>query len=245
MEWGTGKIITLLCRGAYQHTSHSSLLSYLGWEPLSERRRQHKLCLFYKIIHHIYPNYLHNLLQYNTQSSYNLRNQHSIVPRHNRLTSSSRSFFPSCTREWNRLSSTTQNAISIYTFKSLIRARPSTNTKFNCLCSGNQGRWLSRLRMNLSALNHHRFRYNFIPSSLCPCCGTHSETTIHYIFHCPTHRIAQTRLLFRFESELEVPVDNTDIHRQTILFGKHISPTNYGNLLDIVFQCISSTGMFA
>ena len=113
------------------------------------------------------------------------------------------------------------------------------------LCTGIQGRWLSRLRMNLSALNYHRFKYNFIPSSLCPCCGIHSETTLHFLFYCPTHRLARTRLSFRLESELELTVDNTDILLETILFGKHISPTNYSKLLDIVFQYMSSTGRFA
>ena len=235
----------VICSGAYRHTRHKNLLLELGWEPLAERRRYHKLCLFYKIVHRIYPPYLHNLLQYNTQNTYNLRNPTTLIPRHTRLKSSFHSFFPSCTREWNNLPTSTQQAISTNTFKSLIRAKPPTNKKYNTLCTGIHGRWLSRLRMNLSALNHHRFTYNFIPSSLCPCCSTHSETTKHYFFHCPTHRLARTRLSFRLELELEMTVDNEDKLLETILFGKFINPNNYSKLLDIVFQYISSTGRFA
>ena len=214
----------IICSGAYRHTSHTALLYELGWEPLQDRRKLHKLCLFYKIVHKIYPKYLHDLLHYNIQPNYNLRHHPSLIPRHSRLTSSSNSFFPSCTREWNKLPTSTQNSISINTFKSLIRAKPLTNTKYNRLCSGNQGRWLARLRMNLSALNHHRFSYNFINSSLCPCCSTHSETTKHFIFHCPTHRLTRNGLIFRLETELELPIDNYDMLLETILFGKTYKP---------------------
>ena len=40
----------IVCSGVYSYTSHNQLLFELGWEPLSECRRLHKLCLFYKII---------------------------------------------------------------------------------------------------------------------------------------------------------------------------------------------------
>ena len=235
----------IMCCGAYRHTSHSSLLHELGWELLSERRKFHKLILFYKIFHKIYPNYLHNLLQFSNPTPYNLRNPTTLVPRHTRLTASFKSFFPSTTREWDSLPISTQNSISITTFKALIKPKPPTNISYNRLCSGTQGRWISRLRMDLSALNHHRFKYNFIPSSLCLCCGTHSETTSHYFFYCPTHRIARNQLSFRLESELDLTINNRDTLLETILFGKHISPQNYSILLDIVFQYLTATGRFA
>ena len=167
----------IICSGAYRHTSHTALLFELGWESLSDRRKGHKLTLFYKIYHKIYPNYLYKHLQFTNPTPYNLRNPTTLVPRHTRLTCSAKSFFPSVTREWNSLPLNIQNSISITTFKSHIKTPNFTNLTYNRLCIGKQGHWLSRLRMNLSALNHHRFKYNFIPSSLCQCCGTHSETT--------------------------------------------------------------------
>ena len=234
----------IICSGAYRHTSHTVLLSELGWEPLSERRSMHKLCVFYKIYHRIYPDYLYSHLRLSNQNTYNLRNQPTLKPRHARLTSSFNSFFPSCTRDWNKLPTATQHAISINTFKSLIRSRPTSNISYNHLCSGTQGRWLARLRMELSALNSHRYRYHFIQNPICPTCGTHSETNYHYFFTCPTHRLARNILLTQLETELEVNVGNLDTVLETILFGKNISPRKYKNLLDIAYQYLSSTGRF-
>ena len=87
----------IICSGAYRHTKHTILLSDLGWELLSERRKQHKLILFYKIYHRIYPDYLYKHLNFTTPTNYNLRNTQILTPRHTKLTSSFNSFFPSCT----------------------------------------------------------------------------------------------------------------------------------------------------
>ena len=161
------------------------------------------------------------------------------------LSSFFQSFFPISTHEWNRFSPSVQNSISINTFRSRFRTPRVPNTSYNRLNNGNQGRWLARLRMELSALNSHRYKYHFIPSPICHCCGTHSETNHHFFFKCPTHQLARTRLSFRLELELELTVDNEDKLLETILFGKFINPNNYSKLLDIVFQYISSTGRFA
>ena len=67
MPLSTGRLLeniqrqaAIICSGAYRHTSYEKLLSELGWESLSTRRQNHKLIIFYKIFHHIYPNYLYN-----------------------------------------------------------------------------------------------------------------------------------------------------------------------------------------
>ena len=100
------------------------------------------------------------------------------------------------------------------------------------------------MRMELSALNSHRYRYNFISSPICPCCGTHSETNFHYFFKCPTHQIARNRLSFRLESELDIAMENLDTVLDTILLGKNISPQKFKTLPDIVNEYTTSTGRF-
>ena len=172
----------IIVSGAYRHTSHNLLLYELGWNDLASRRTHHKLCIFYKIYHHIYPQYLYSHLNFPNQTNYNLRTQRTLEPRHTRLTSSMNSFFPSTTHEWNSLATHIQNSISFNTFKSLIKPKITTNTRYNRSCNGKQGRWLSRLRMGLSALNHHRYNYNFISSPTCQLCRSHPETTFHYFF---------------------------------------------------------------
>ena len=48
------------------------------WTKLSKRRKYHRLILFYKILHGLAPQHLHNtLLNYtNLNSTYNLRNNY-------------------------------------------------------------------------------------------------------------------------------------------------------------------------
>ena len=112
---------TIICSGAYRHTKYESLQNELGWESLSSHRRQHKLILFFKILNRIYSLYLHNFIKFNYIGPYNLRHTSEIVPRFTRLSFTSRSFFPSTTRDWNRLANSVQNSLSVVTFKSLIR----------------------------------------------------------------------------------------------------------------------------
>ena len=113
----------IICCGAYRHTSYSNLLTELGWEPLHKRRFTHKLILFYKIIHNIYPKYLYNLLNFRQLSNYNLRQTSTLQPRFTRFMITHNSFFPSTTIEWLKLPTSTQNALSVASFKSLLRPR--------------------------------------------------------------------------------------------------------------------------
>ena len=111
----------IICSGAYRHTKYESLLNELGWESLSSRRRQHKLVLFYKILKKIYPSYLYNFIHFKHIGQYNLRRPQEIVPRFTRLSLTTRSYFPSTTRDWNKLPTSVQNSLSIVTFKSLLK----------------------------------------------------------------------------------------------------------------------------
>ena len=115
----------------------------------------------------------------------------------------------------------------------------------NHLATGNQSGWLSRLRINLGAINHHRFKYNFITSSLCQCCETHFETTKHFFFHFPVCHIARNNPSFQLESELQLTIVISDTMLETLLFGKLICPQNYSNLLYIVIKYLSASSRFA
>jgi hypothetical protein len=48
----------LVCTGAYKHTRNINLMEELGWDSLSVRRKNQKLCLMYKIQNDIAPSYL-------------------------------------------------------------------------------------------------------------------------------------------------------------------------------------------
>ena len=232
----------IACTGAYRHTKHKTLLSEVGWETLSSRRRQHKLCLFFKIFKHIYPGYLFRFLVFSANSGYNLRNNHVLIPRFSRLTISFHSFFPSTTREWNKLSHQIQNSISANSFKS--RLRENTINPFYKLCTGKQGVWLSRLRMELSPLNAHRAKYCFIPNSICPACNTAPEMVQHYFLSCPTFNYARISLLSSLENDLGLDTQNHQKLLDTIFHGKHIAPYLHTVLLHHVCTYMSCTNRF-
>ena len=64
---------------------------------------------------------------------------------------------------WSYLPTNTQNAISINFFKVKVRG-PNDFNQYHRFSTGKPSIWLIRLRLVLSALNFHRFTYNFIDS---------------------------------------------------------------------------------
>ena len=66
--------------GRSKLVSLSNLRQECGWESLSERRRKHKLILFFKMVKGFVPPYLSSLVpQLNSNiSNYNLRNANNI-----------------------------------------------------------------------------------------------------------------------------------------------------------------------
>ena len=105
------------------------------------------------------------------------------------------------------------------------------------------GIWLTRLRLGLSALNSHLFKYNFIESPKCPSCHNPNESTLHYLFECPTHDIARNNLYQRLGDELEIDTQNRDALYNTILEGETIQTRNLNSLLSIVIEyLINSKG---
>ena len=229
----------LICTGAYRHTESQALLQELGWAPLHKRRFAHKMVHFFKIINHIYPNYLYNLLTPTANTTYNLRNVHLFTPRHCNLQSSINSFFPSATREWNLLPPEISNLTSIQLLKFKI-LQPIKPNPFYKTCTGRQGIWLTRLRLGLSPLNYHRYSYNFIADSKCPSCGHHKEDTVHYFLNCPTYNLARQTLLGRLLDELNLDTQNTITLVDIILHGK-VDKSDHKLLLNIVADYMATT----
>ena len=87
---------SLLCTGAFRITSNEKVLKELGWSKLANRRTNHRLVLFYKILNNLAPQYLKrlcNLTSHNTNNYLLRRNNSFLVPTIHRE-SFSKSFFP-------------------------------------------------------------------------------------------------------------------------------------------------------
>ena len=103
------------------------------------------------------------------------------------------SFFPSALSDWFQLDTAIRNSASIAIFKSRLLSfiRPMQSDVFNIFESIGL-KFLTRLHLNFSHLNEHRFRHNF-QGYLNPfSCSLQTEDTIHYLLHC--HHFSQHRI---------------------------------------------------
>ena len=83
-----------------------------GWETLGQRRRKHKLILFYKMMYGVAPNYLNNLIPptVGSSSTYNLRRPNHLRTIACRSSLYSNSFFPAVINDLNDLPDEIRNA---------------------------------------------------------------------------------------------------------------------------------------
>ena len=156
---------TLVCTGAYRHTKTELLLAKLGWQPLTVRRKHHKLILLYKIVNGKCPDYLTATLPNRNQCEYNLRSaDNATLPTPASDLSSKRKFFVASTiRHWNSLSEPIRSAGTLSYFKILLHKTGSSSPflpKLYKYMLGKSAINHSHLRLGLSALNFHRFKYN-------------------------------------------------------------------------------------
>lgn len=168
--------------------SRNSLYSETGWETLSERRRQKRLSLMYKIVNNNAPSYLIDLLpsRVESASNYNLRNRNNYEIPFTRLCSFESSFYPSTLRQWNDLEDAIRNAPTLSQFKRNLRQLPVKPHAFQTSKQRALDIMLTRIRHNSSSLNGHLYRVNIVTSPKCQC-GSSIEDTQHYFFNCPRY----------------------------------------------------------
>jgi len=186
------------CTGALISTNRTSLLNELGWKTLEERRKQHKLILYYKIINGLTPQYLQELLPPRVAdiSNYPLRNarNRSLVPA--RTTRYKSSFLPSTTVLWNNLADNVKLSPSLQLFKNTLINSTSMPLPPEWYYSGSRHASIlhTRLRLNNPALNSYLFHNGRSQTNSCAC-GHKSEDTQHYVLYCPHYAAQRGRLL--------------------------------------------------
>ena len=231
-----GRIITGLTRSC----SRNSIYEELGWVPLSERRKRHKIIMYFKILNGKAPSYLSELIpqQVADRSGYVTRNRNDITTFRCNTEHFSRTFFPSTTVLWNSLDETIKNSTSISALKRGLSAN-----------DGKPPSWYSygdrrcqiihcQLRNNCSSLNNELYLNHVDINPICRC-GTDYETAYHYIFNCPLHVNSRAALLDFFEL-LEI-----DLTLDVLLFGDETLPENVNIRICAAFHdFISSSKRF-
>jgi hypothetical protein len=203
----------ITCTGAYKHTKHQNLLEELGWPPLSNRRKQHRLNTMFKIQNGLSPPYLSEMCPPLTRdrTTYNLRSRENITTPHSKTATFQKSFFPQSIADWNNLGMETRNIKTIDAFKEF--------QKKTCGYKTNQlyHHYLSkaainhtRLRLGLSGLASHRHDYNHIDNPKCPLCPARCEDPVHYFLICPAHAAHREKFM-RETCHILHSIDNLEV----------------------------------
>ena len=175
----------LAVTGAWRGTSRQRLFNELGWENLYNRRWCRRLCHFFTLKTTQHPEYLFSHIPPKRKITYNLRNPSAYPEKGSRTARFSSTYFQNVTAEWNLLNSDLRNSESLAAFKRKLisTVRPLKNSIYGVYDIIGIRR-LTKLRIEFSPLNGHRFRHNF--DCLSPTCayGCAIEDNQHFLLHC-------------------------------------------------------------
>jgi len=196
IQYEAARVVT----GALKGSSSNRLRNELAWEELKSRRKIHKLVQFHKIVSHMSPHYLVELLPptVSQKTSRFLRTNSNFNLFNCRTERFLQSFFPSSTKLWNSLDIEVRNANSLEIFKNELRKKLINLQMYNKLYDYSLSRvasvFHSRLRLGAFALNEYLFNINCSRTPLCGC-GIENETILHFFFSCPLYAAHRNVLL--------------------------------------------------
>ena len=179
--------------GAVKGTSHEKLYKESGFISLKERRKRHKLILFFKLVNGLLPDYLNDYippLVSDTNPYPRRRPSERQVPEF-RLETYRDSFFPSTTELWNDLSDIVKEQISISSFKRKICAGDPLVPPYYYIGSRKPQTVHCKLRLNMSDLNNDLFLRHISENKECEC-GFRKEDADHFLLKCPRFEIARS-----------------------------------------------------
>ena len=187
----------LAVTGAWKGTSRCKLYDELGWETLDQRRTFRRLTQFYKIMNGLTPDYLRIPIPSMRGHLFGHRYTNLLDNIFCRTGKYLNSFFPDTINLWNELGPELRGveSLSIFKEKLLKIYRPAKKSLYD-IHDQNGTKWIFQLRLGLSHLKSHKKSHNFLdtPDDTCKC-KLHSETSDHYLLHCPIF-IEQRRELF-------------------------------------------------
>ena len=188
-----------IATGATKLISLSNLYKEICWETLQQRRHNHKLILFYKMVNNLAPTYLSSLLpqQVSTVSRYNLRNSNDLQTIRTNTSLYYNSFLPSTLREWNKLPTEIRQLPTLNSFKYSLSQDKQKVPKHYYYGTRKAQILHMRLRTGCSSLNLDLFLKNITDSPLYRCGSI--ENSQHYFFHCRFYEVPRTILLNAIE----------------------------------------------
>ena len=239
-------LATLAISGSWHGSSRSNLYEELGWKSLSDRRTIRRILQIHKISNNKTPSYLKEKLplNYRTLFNGNIRNTfREIICKSNRYKNS---FFPDAIVSWNIFIKHYDEIPSLEILKKYLHTffRPKSKSIFG-IHDPIGLHYLFQLRMNLSPLRSHKWRYNFAdtPSEMCSC-NQGIEDTSHYLFLCPSYAIERAILVANVIHILQKNLINNQL--QLYLYGhRSINSSDNRNILLSTIQYIKRTLRFS
>ena len=237
----------LAVTGAWRGTNKQKLYDELGWEELYHRRWYRRLCHFHNLWKTGSPGYLFAEIPPEREQFYNLRKSRAYDQNVARTTRFSHTYFQNVLYEWNLLDHDIKNSQSISEFKQKLLAiiRPPKNTVYDVFDIEGIKK-LTKLRVNFSALNEHRFRHNFDCSSPTCMCGKGIEDNKHFLLHCHQFDLMR-RDLFRqlIIIGLDISKLNSDTLCSLLLFGsKNLNLVENRIIIEATISFINATKRF-
>ena len=177
-------------------TSSEKHYNELSLHSLSKRRWGNKLFFLYKILNGFFPKYLYWYLTLPSQENYTFRSASTSktnlsLQEQNLL---KRPFFPYCINEWNSLNDDVRNAKSIHIFKKIILFEKKKYSLFFTYDPLGV-KLLTRLRLQSSHLNEHKFRHGFGDTVRAMCgCNVEIEDTDLFLLLCHFYSIQRFKL---------------------------------------------------
>ena len=189
----------LVTTGAIKGTLRDRLDQEIGLESPADRRSSRKIFFLHKIMNGLLPSYLQSYLSHYNYGEYQTRSacQNKMKTLSGRTKAFNSSFYPYSIKQWCALSDEIRNIVSVNKFKettiSFIRLKE--NSVF-AIHDTKGLKLLTRLRLNFSHLNEHKFRHGFKDTVDPMCrCGLETETTLHFLLRCRLYSTIRTELL--------------------------------------------------
>ena len=168
-------------------TSRDHLYQEIGLESLADRRWSLKIFFFHKIVNGLLPSYLQSYLDHYNYGEYQTRSacQNKMKTFSGRTKAFNSSFYPYSIKQWCALSEEIWNIVSVNKFKETIISfiRPKENSVF-AIRDTKRLKLLTRLRLNFSELNEHKFRHGFKNTVDPMCKNAVLKQKQHFTFSC-------------------------------------------------------------
>ena len=224
--------------GATKLVSLLALSNETQWDSLDDRRRKHKLTLFYKMKTNLCPEYLSSLIPptVGNISRYNLRNANDLQTIKTSSVLYYESFLPSSVRAWNSLPSEVRQLESLSSFKHFLNKDKVPVPKYYYTGKRKVQILHTRLRTRCSSLNLDLFIKNVSDSPMCTCGSI--EDTQHFFFHCTNFTQQRVELITEVSTYINPSLNILLYGDQTLSFEQNAT------IFQAVHKYISNTQRF-